>query len=213
MGVPSSRSVAECRQEPHDQAATLIYRTLGNASVLSQPVLELHHPAVEHWNWNHARYLSPHDPALAEELDELAHSPHVVAGDMRLTAPTWTTAAMPRETINDALVDVGDRDLDQRQPVPEVAGQTFIAVDCQQGMPSLRQMARELRHPWGEIVRMHAPPPGAAILICLGHSMFPSGCHQDSEGDAELCGVGNWKQRAKLLKKGRASNGATTHST
>jgi hypothetical protein len=33
---------------------------------------------------------------------------------MGLTAPIWTTAAMTREPVNDALVDVGDRDLGQR---------------------------------------------------------------------------------------------------
>jgi hypothetical protein len=31
-------------------------------------------------------------------------------------ASLGATAAMPRETINDAVVDVGDRDLGQRQP-------------------------------------------------------------------------------------------------
>ena len=65
-------------------------------------------------------------------------------------------------------------------------------------------MARELRYPWGKIVRMHAPRSGAAILIRLGHSMFPSSCNRDSEGGAELCGVGEGAQRAKLLKKGRS---------
>jgi len=36
---------------------------------------------------------------------------------------------------------------------------------------------------------------------------------RDSEGGAELCGVGKWAQRAKLLKKGHVSNQATAHST
>jgi hypothetical protein len=84
---------------------------------------------------------------------------------------------MPREPTDDALVNVGDRDLGQRQPVREVAGYTVIAPHRQGSMSRLQQMARELRHPWGKILHMHALPPGAAILIRLGHSMLPSRCH------------------------------------
>jgi hypothetical protein len=82
---------------------------------------------------------------------------------------------MPREPTDDGLVNIGDRDLGQRQPVREVAGYTVIAPHCQGSIPCLQKMARELRHPWGKIAHMHAP--GAAILIRLGHSMLPSRCH------------------------------------
>jgi hypothetical protein len=153
-----------------------IDRPLGDAAVLPQPVLELHHTPVEHWG--RARCLLLHDPALAEELDEPAHAPHVLHGDMRLTTITGAAAAMPREPLDNGFVDVGDRDLGQRQPMREVAGCTVVAPHCQGSMPRVRQMARELRHPWGKVVRMHAPPPGASILIRIGHSMLPSRCHQ-----------------------------------
>lgn len=124
---------------------------------------------------------------------------------MRLTTLTEATAAVPREPIDDGLVDVGDRDLGQRQPMREVASCTVISPHCQDSAPRLRQMARELCHPWGKIVRMHAPPPGAAILIRLSHPMLPSPCHQDSEGRPELCGVGKRAHGPKLLITGKVS--------
>src|SRR5262245_31967667 len=141
--------------------------------MLAKPVLKLDHTAIEHRD--RARCFLSHDAALDEELDDLAHAPHVVAGDVPPT--TETTAAMPREPSDDAFVNLGDRDLDQRQPVREVAGYTLIAPHRQGSMPRLQQMVRELHHPWGKIVHMRMLPPGAAILVRLGHSMLPSRCH------------------------------------
>jgi len=165
--------VAERRQQPHDHPAVPIDRALADAAVLPEPVLELDHTPVEHRDC--ARRFLSHDTALDEELDDLAHAPHVVAGDVRLTTLTEATAVMPREPTDDGLVDIGDRDLGQRQPMREVAGYTVIAPHRQGSMPRLQQMARELRHPWGKMVHMHGPP-GGAILIRLGHSMLPSHC-------------------------------------
>src|SRR5215472_15911293 len=125
------------------------------------------------WNWPTRR--SSTGTALDEELDDLAHAPHVVAGDVLLTTLTEATAMMPREPTDDGLVDIGDRDLGQRQPMREVAGYTVIAPHRQGSMPRLQQMVPELRHPWGKMVHMHGPP-GGAILIRLGHSMLPSHC-------------------------------------
>ena len=59
---------------------------------------------------------------------------------------------------------------------------------------------------------MHETRPGAAILIRLGHSIFPLKV-PFSEGGTELCRAGKWAQHAKLLKKGGVSNRATAHST
>src|SRR5215831_737506 len=142
-------------------------------AVLPEPVLELDHTPVEHRDC--ARRFLSHDTALDEELDDLAHAPHVVAGDVLLTTLTEATAMMPREPTDDGLVDIGDRDLGQRQPMREVAGYTVIAPHRQGSMPRLQQMVPELRHPWGKMVHMHGPP-GGAILIRLGHSMLPSHC-------------------------------------
>src|SRR5262249_34221329 len=92
--------------------------------MLAKPVLKLDHTAIEHRD--RARCFLSHDAALDEERDDLAHAPHVVAGDVPPT--TEATTAMPREPSDDAFVNLGDRDLDQRQPVRKVAGYTLIAL-------------------------------------------------------------------------------------
>jgi hypothetical protein len=167
MGVPAARLVAKCRQKPHDHAAVPIDRPLGDATVVPQPILELDDTSVERRDRSHCLLL--HDPALAEELNEPAHAPHVPHGDMRPTTITWAAAAMPREPIDNGFVDVGDRDLRLRQPMGKVANCTVIEPHGQGGISRVREMVRELRHPRGKIVRMHAPSPGAPILIRLGH--------------------------------------------
>jgi hypothetical protein len=156
-----------------------IDRPLGDAAVVPQPILELDHTSVARRDRSHCLLL--HDPALAEELDEPAHAPHVPHGDMRPATITWAAAAMPREAIDNGFVDVGDWDLRLRQPMGKVANCTVIEPHRQGGISRVREMVRELRHPRGKIVRMHAPSQGAPILISLGHDASFC-CHQGSRG-------------------------------
>jgi hypothetical protein len=107
LGVPASRPIAKRREQPHDHAAVQIDRPLADAAVLAKPVLVLDHTPIEHRD--RARRFLPHDPALAEELDDPAHAPHVLAGEVLLTTLIEATAAMPREPSDDCLVNVGDR--------------------------------------------------------------------------------------------------------
>jgi len=87
--------------------------------VLAKPVLELGYAPIEHRD--HARCLSPHDPALDEECNDSTHAPHVPDGEARLTTFTEALASMSRELTDDGLVNVGDRNLGQPEPAREMA--------------------------------------------------------------------------------------------
>ena len=82
---------------------------------------------------------------------------------------------MPREPINDGLVNVGDSDLSERQPVREVSGDGVVTTRSLDSIPRVQQIARELCHPWGRLVYMRAL--SGAASICLTHSMLSSRCH------------------------------------
>jgi hypothetical protein len=119
-----------------------------------KPVLELDHAPVRHRD--RAFRLLPHDPALAEELNDVAHAHDVIVGDVRRATLAEATAAMPCKPTNDGLVNVGDRDLGELQPVREVSGYGVVPPHCQGSMPRVQQIVRELCHPWGWPVCMCA---------------------------------------------------------
>ena len=173
-------------------------------------MLELDHTPVEHRD--RTRCLLSQQPEIAEEFDEPAHPPHVLVGDVLLTTHARAPAAVSRKATNDALIDVGDRDLGLRQPLREVAGRTIKASHSQIRMPRLPQMARELRNQRGNIARIHAQPPAAVIFTRLDHALLPSRCHQDSERGPELCGVRKRAHCPTLLITSTISNRAMADS-
>ena len=104
--------------------------------MLPQPVLELDHTAVE--NRRCTLCSASHETAFAKELDEPAYPPHVLPGHALLSSNARAPTAMPREPIDDSTIDIGDRDLDQRQPLREMTGCSVIAAHRQARMPQLR---------------------------------------------------------------------------
>ncbi len=152
----------------------LIDCPLAEAAMLPQPALELDHTAVR--CREPTRCLVPHNRALAEEHDEPVYPLHILAGDLLLSTHARTPAAVPREATDDDLVDVGDRSLYLHQPVREVAGGAIKASHGKVRIPSLRQLARELRHQRGKIARIHAPAPTAPTFTRLDHAMLPYRC-------------------------------------
>ena len=147
--------------------------------MLPKPALELGHTAVR--CQEPTRCLVLHNRALAEELHELAYPAHILGRDMVLTTTARTPAAVPCEATDNGRVDAGDRGLDLRQPVREVAGGVIKASHRKIRIPSLRQLVRELRHQRGKIARNHAPPPAVAIFTRTDHALLPSRCHQGTE--------------------------------
>jgi hypothetical protein len=103
-----------CAVAEHDHATVQTDRPHAHAAVAAKPVLELDHAPVGHRD--RACRLLPHDPALAEELDDVAHAHDVVAGDVRCATLAEATAAMPCKPTNYGLVNVGDRNLGEVQP-------------------------------------------------------------------------------------------------
>lgn len=71
------------------------------------------------------------DSALAEKLDEPAYPPHVLRGHAPLATDAGALTAMPSEPIGDAIIDISDCDLGQRQPLREVTGCSVIAAHRQ----------------------------------------------------------------------------------
>jgi hypothetical protein len=133
--------------------AVQLNRSLAEAAMPPQPVLELHHAAVGHRG--RAGCLLPHHSALGQKRDEQARPLHITTGELRPAPPTWASASVSRKATNDSLIDVGDCDLGLGQPVHEVAGCMVEATHRQVGIPLLREIARELHHQWG---RDHLPP-------------------------------------------------------
>ena len=98
-----------------------------------QPVLELGYAPVGHRD--RAWCLAWHDPALAQELDELARPLHIRGGNVLLVSPTRASASVSRKAADDGLVDVGDRDPGMHQPVRQVARCISVATDRQVRIP------------------------------------------------------------------------------
>jgi hypothetical protein len=66
--------------------------------------------------------------------------------------------------------------------------------------------------PLGKIMRMHVPQPTHRSSFILTIRCFPLVAMETVRGGDELCGVGKWSQRTKLLKNGRGSSRVAAHS-
>jgi hypothetical protein len=161
--IPTSRPAAERWKQPHDHTTMPINRRLCDTAMLPQPVLELDYTPTKH-SWRACR-LEPDNTAFAQELHEPANSPYVLLRYALRSATAGASAAMPCKQTDDGIINVGNRDLGQSQPLRDVTGCRVIAPHRQGRVPQIRKVARELRQKVGEIASIHAPLLSAARLI------------------------------------------------
>jgi hypothetical protein len=147
-------------------------------------------------SWNSATRRSSTGAALAEELDEPADPPHVLAGDVLLGPATRTLATMLREAIDDGLVDVGDRDLGLQQPMREVASCIIVALQAR--VPSCRRRRVNSATQGASSPASMRCRPAQLSSFVLAIRCFPLVAM--TEGRVELCGAGKPAHSTKLLK-------------
>src|SRR5215472_17998760 len=117
---------AEPRQQPHDHAAVAVDCALGDAAMMSKPVLidgDLRVDVLGRGRRRRER------ASVHEEPDESAHAAHVIGGNAALPSGSRAAAAVAREVLNNILTDLAEFDLVTPQPIGEMPGGILVARD------------------------------------------------------------------------------------